>query len=1063
MSTLSSTVLVYKFYLLKKFLQKIAFCFIITFFVCNVFAQAQVKISGSVKDNQGEPLPGVSIHIKGQVKIGTTTDINGNFTLSVPSKNSVIVISSIGYITKEVAVGNQSNLSLTLLRSSSVLDDVVITGYTSTTRKDLTGSVATVDVNDLQKSPVRSFEEALGGRVSGVQVTSQDGKPGSPVNIYIRGIGSISQSSSPLYIIDGLAIENPDNNLIDPANIETITVLKDASSTAIYGARGSNGVIVITTKRGKPGAARIEYAGSYGINKPYKFMKLLSPYQFVQMLSEQLGAASNPYLVNGKVLEDYRNEKGTDWQDKLLQTGTQINQNLTLSGGNAGTLYSLSGNYFNQDGIILSSGYRRYQGKMTIDQKVGEKTKVGGLLSYTSGKITGTNPTANGPSSLFYSAYTYRPIPLPGINVVDFEESLYDPGNSYPADYRINPILSVKNEIRNTISNNLVGSIYINYNILKNLKLTLRGSINSNNSRYEIFNGSNTRSGGIYGSNGINGSILHYRTDIYDNTNLLEYSTTFNKIHRLNILAGASAQKADYQAYGYSATHIPDESLGLSGLDAGIIGTSPTAKLSSSTLLSGFGQANYIFNNKYYLTASFRADGSSKFPQNRWSYFPSAAVKWKLTEEKFLKSSTWLSDANIRFSYGAAGNNRVGDFDSYATINFTSPLYLFGNSQGNSAVTGSLANPNLKWETAVSQDLGFDLGFFKNRVTLTVELYKKVTKDLLYKAILPGNTGYSSSIKNIASISNRGLEITLGADIIKTKKLTYNTSFNITFNRNRLEALSDPSEEALTSTVAWEALYTGIPAFIAKIGGPLGQIYGLISDGLYQYSDFDKLPNGTYVLKGNIPTNGLAANRASTQPGDNKFVDINNDGQITPDDRTVIGNGYPLHVGGWSNNIRFKNFDINIFFQWSYGNDIINANRLWFSPGLGIQQRSSLFGGQNTFAEFANRWTPDNQNTDIPKLTRTTAGVYSSQYVEDGSYLRLKTFNIGYTLPSKVLTKLKISKVRVYLATSNLYTLTKYKGYDPEVSAFSTGLTPSLDYSTYPRPITITGGINITL
>ena len=755
-------------------------------------ALAQTSVSGTVSDPKGEILQGVTVSLKNTSRVSVSTDANGGYNITIPTGNATLVFSFVGYTTKEVAVGNRKLINVTLESASSVLNDVVVTGYSTVTRKDLTGAVSTVNIEDLQKAPVRSFEEALGGRVSGVQVTSQDGKPGSPVNIYIRGIGSISQSSAPLYVIDGLAIENPDNNLIDPANIESITVLKDASSTAIYGARGSNGVIVITTKRGKAGPAHIDYAGNYGINKPYKFMKLLSPYQFVQMLSEQLGAGANPYLTSGQVLEDYRNAKGTDWQDKLQQTGTQTNHSINISGGNAGTLYSLSANYLNQQGIVLSSGYERYQGKMTLDQKLGEKAKVGGSLTYTSGKISGTNPTANGPSSLFYHAYTYRPIPLPGVNVVDFEESLYDPDNSYPADYRVNPILSVQNEIRNTISNNMIGNLYINYNILKNLKLTLRGSLNSNNSRQEVFNGSNTRSGGIYGTNGVNGSILNYRTDIYDNTDLLEYNTSINKVHRINVLAGTSIQKATYKAYGYSATQIPDESLGLSGLDAGIIGTSPTARLSSSSLVSGFGQLNYIYNNKYYFTASYRADGSSKFPQSRWSYFPSGAVKWKISEEKFFKKSSVLSDGNIRFSYGETGNNRVGDFDSYATINFTNPLYLYGTSQGNGAVTASLANPNLKWKTAISADLGVDLGFFKNRISVSVDLYKKTTRDLLYRASLPGNTGYTSSVKNIASLSNRGIEVTLGADVVKTKALTFTTSFNITFNRNRLEALSDP-------------------------------------------------------------------------------------------------------------------------------------------------------------------------------------------------------------------------------------------------------------------------------
>lgn len=1025
-------------------------------------SSAQTIIKGVVKAADGTPLPGVSVQVKETPKVGASTSENGSFSVATTAKDKTLVFSLIGYKTQEQLIAGRAIVNVTLLESQTNLDEVLITGYTTTVRKDLTGAVGSVSITDLQKAPVRSFEEALGGRVAGVQVTSQDGKPGSPINILIRGIGSISQSSSPLFVIDGLAIENPDNNLLDPANIESINVLKDASSTAIYGSRGSNGVIVVTTKRGEPGPSRVNYSGSSGVNSPTKMIKLLSPYEFVKVMSEQFGVGSNPYLSNGLTIEDYRNVKGTDWQDELLRTGTQQNHSIAVSGGSGGTLYSISGNFLDQQGIIIASGYRRYQGKLSLDQKVGKNAKVGGFLTYTAAKMSGTNPTANGASSLFYNAYTYRPIALPGIAQEDFEEATYDPSNGI-ADYRVNPISTAKYEVRNNISNNILGSVFLNYNILKNLKLTIRGSVNSTQSRAETFNGSKTRSGGPNGTNGINGALVNSRVDIYDNTNLLEYNATISKLHRINFLLGASVQKGLAQAYGYSATQIPDESLGLSGLDAGIINTSPTGRRSENSLASGFGSFNYIFNNKYYFTANFRADGSSKFrATNRWSYFPSAAVKWKLSEEKFLKNNSFISDANVRFSFGEVGNNRIGDFDTYAAINFNSPLYLNGTSQGNSAVVGSLENPELQWETARSIDLGFDFGFLKNRFNLTVDLYKKTTLDLLYRASLPGSTGYSSSVKNIASMSNRGVELSLSADVVRTKNFDFTSSFNITFNRNRLEALSDPSEEAIVSTVNWEALYSGIPAYIARLKGPLGQIYGVISDGLYQYSDFDRMPNGTYVLKGNIPGN-TQANKSSIQPGDNKYIDINNDGIITADDRTVIGNGYPLHVGGWSNNLRYKDFDLNIFLQWSYGNDIINANRLWFSPGMGIQQRSSIFNGQNTFAEFANRWTPENQNTDIPRLNRLTTSVYGSQFVEDGSYLRLKTVNIGYRLPKKLLSKYKVNNLRIYIATSNIYTWTKYKGYDPEVAAFQTGLTPSLDYSTYPRPLTVTAGINLTL
>ncbi len=1030
--------------------------------VSMLVAVSQTVIKGTVRDDGGGPLPGVTVQLKESGKVVGITGANGAYSISTTSVDKTLVFKLIGYKTQETLIKGRTALDVNLAESTTGLDEVIVTGYSTTVRKDLTGAIGSVNVEDLQKAPVRSFEEALGGRVAGVQVVSEDGKPGSPITILIRGVGSISQSSAPLYVIDGMAMESPDNNLIDPANIESISILKDASATAIYGARGSNGVIVITTKKGKPGPSKLRYAGNYGVNEPVNYYKLLSPFEFVKVMSDQYGVSGNPYLVDDVVLEDYRNVKGTDWQDELLRTGTQQNHSVSVSGGSAGTSYLISGNVLNQQGIIVASDYTRYQGKISLDQTVGKKMKIGGFLTYTSSKVTGTDPTASGASSLFYSVYTYRPIPLPGIALEDFEEDIYDPSNGV-SDYRVNPVASAENQVRNRNTDLIRGNVFLNYDILKNLKLTVRGSVSSRSLRIESFNGSKTRSGGPRGSNGINGALTDYWYDDYDNTNLLEYNTTIAKKHRINMLVGTSIQKGVTEAYGYSATHIPDESLGLSGIDAGTVTTSPLGRMSGKTLASGFGSFNYIFDNKYYVTANFRADGSSKFRlDNKWSYFPSAAVKWKMSEEKFMKYVPVISDANVRFSFGEVGNNRIGDFDTYALIGFDRPLYLYGTSQGNSAVTTTLANPGLQWETARTIDLGFDFGFFKDRLSLTVDLYKKTTLDLLYRATFPGSSGYTSSIKNIASMSNRGVEVAIGADVIKKSNFTYNTSFNITFNRNRLEALADEGEEAITSTVSWESLFSGVPAYIARIGSPLGQVYGLISDGLYQYSDFDKMPNGDYVLKGSIPSNG-SYSRAAQQPGDNKFIDINNDGIITADDRTVIGNGYPIHVGGWSNNFRYKNFDMNMFLQWSYGNDIINANRLWFSPGMGIQQRSSLFNGQNTFAEFANRWTPDNQNTDIPKLNRTSAGVYSSQYVEDGSFLRLKTINIGYRLPAKVLSRYKISNLRVYVATTNIYTWTKYTGADPEVSGFQTGLTPGLDYSTYPRPLTITAGVNLTL
>jgi TonB-linked outer membrane protein, SusC/RagA family len=1021
-------------------------------------ANAQVKVTGIVRNDEGSPLENVTVRVK-DFNVATKSNEVGQFNLEIKPEHKILVFSSIGYKTMEVPINGRTVININLNASASGLDEVVVMGYSSTRKKDLTGSVGIVNMEDLQKAPVQSFAEALGGRVAGVQVVSPDGKPGSTPNILIRGLGSITQDSRPLYVIDGVPIEDPDNNMIDPADIETMTVLRDASSTAIYGARGANGVIVITTKKGKKGPSVVRYNGYYGVNQPYKYYKLLSPYEFVRLVSDQFGAASNPYLTGGKSLEDYRNVKGTDWQDLLMRTGTSNNHSINISGGDNNTVYSVSANYIKQTGILIASDYTRYQGKLSLDQKVGKRAKVGGMLTYTRNLTTGGDPSPGATSSLFFSAYTYRPIAAPAFAEFPIEDLLYDPQND-AGDYRLNPIISYSNELRNRINKNINGTAYLEYNIARGLKFTTRGSIYSIEMRNEVFNNSKTRSGGPYSSLGINGTVTNISRDVLSNTNLLQYNTLLGANHNITAMIGTDLQETNYKAFAVGATNIPDETLGISGIDAGIVQQNrANATLTKNTLMSGFGRVDYNYAGKYYVTASFRADGSSKFQQHRWGYFPSAAVKWKLSEEKFFKGQSFISDANIRLTYGEAGNNRVGDFDYAAKLDFTSQLYLQGSLVGLNAVTQTLANPELKWETSVQKNLGFDLGFLNNRLNLTVEFYHNKIKDLLYRTPLPGNTGYTSTIKNIASLSNRGMEISLGADLVKNKDFSFSTNFNISFNKNRLDALSDPDEEGILTVVNWEPNFASTPAFISRIGGPLGQIYGYISEGLYQYEDFDKLPNGTYVLKPHVSGSVVQIGRG-VPPGAEKYKDINGDGMITDDDKTVIGNGYPIHTGGWSNNFRYKNFDLNIFFQWSYGNDIINANRIWFNGGE-LTYRSNL-GPQNAFAEYVNRWTPTNTNTDIAKIG-SNANVYSTRYVEDGSYIRLKTFNLGYRFPTKMMSRYKIKALRIYVAASNLITLTKYKGYDPEVSTYSSGLSPALDYSSYPRPITVTGGINLTL
>jgi TonB-linked SusC/RagA family outer membrane protein len=546
---------------------------------------------------------------------------------------------------------------------------------------------------------------------------------------------------------------------------------------------------------------------------------------------------------------------------------------------------------------------------------------------------------------------------------------------------------------------------------------------------------------------------MYYETNNWLNENTLSWDHRINSENRFNVVAGLTLQGNRYSSYGTSANQLPYEELGLAGLGYGV--PQPVyPQLSEWSLVSALSRVNYTFKDRYLFTASFRADGSSKFrDDNKWSYFPSGAVAWRLSSEPFMQQFSFLSDAKLRASWGITGNNRVSEYATYARVDFPiSGYYSYNNTLQQGAVLSSMENKDLKWENTTQTDAGIDLGFFKQRLTLTADYYKKVTSNLLLNAALPPTTGYNAAYKNIGKTSNEGFEIGFSSINIDKPDFVWSSSFNIAFNKSKVIALSQ-NQESITSAISWDQWYASVPLYITKIGQPLGQMYGYISDGVYQYSDFDRLANGGYLLKDNVPTNGNT--RSAIQPGDAKYKDLNGDGIVNDYDRTVIGRGFPVHIGGFSNNFRYKNFDLNIFFQWSYGNDIVNANRLNFEIG----NKTYL----NQYQSFQARWTPDNTNTTMPRAGGQYGYVYSTRIIEDGSYLRLKTAALGYNLPVKVLNKVKIKSCRFYVAAQNILTWTKYTGSDPEVSISYSPLTPGFDYSAYPRARTFTAGLNVSL
>ncbi len=1033
-----------------------------------IAVNAQHRITGTVKDAQGEPIVGANVLERGVKTNGTITDINGNFVISTTLKNSILTFSFIGYESKAISVGTKTKIEIILEENSQMLDDVVVVGYGTQKRSDLTGSVASVSMKDMMKAPVKSFDEALAGRIAGVQVVSSEGQPGASIDVVIRGGNSVTQDNSPLYVIDGFPVENPGNesvnpiNAIDPADIESIDILKDASATAIYGARAANGVVIIQTKQGSEGKTTISYNGYYGWQSSTKRLDVLDPYEFVKLQNE-IDPVKTKTLYLDKVNSDgtketvpldyYKNIEGINWEEQIMRTAPMQNHHLSLLGGTKLSKYNASFSYLNQKGIIINSGFTRGQARLGYEREINKRMKVNFNVSYARVKRYGTPVSTsnyNNELNLLFSVWAYRPISLINSDV-NLLEVPNDPEIEQTADFRYNPIITTQNELRETTEESLVANAFLEYMIVENLKLKVSGGYTRRFSQSDTFNNSLSRSGNETTNNRVNGGQGYTNTTTWLNENTLNYNLRINKNQTINLLGGMTLQGSKYRSFAAYSKLLPNENLGVSGLDEG----TPMSVNATSTewaLVSFLGRANYNIKSKYLFTASFRSDGSSRFaPGHKWGHFASGAFAWRINTEKFLKDWKFLSNAKLRLSWGMTGNNNVGNFSYYA--GYSTPVnagYMFNNQFVTGSYPSSMGNSDLTWETTHQYDAGLDLGFFKQRLTLTIDWYRKNTKDLLLNASLPTSTGYSSQFQNIGSVRNEGLEISLGAVIFDTKDFKWNSSFNISFNKNKVLELAD-NEYSLLTAQRWGDDWQLIPGYIARLGGPVAAFYGHIWDGVYQYDDFDKVGD-KYILKDNITSNGEP--RASVQPGDIKYRDLNGDRVVDDNDKTVIGNPLPVHIGGFNNNFYFRGFDLNVFLQWSYGNDIYNANKLMLESGYKYNT--------NQYASYANRWSPENQNSNIPAAKGSSLKTYSTRIVEDGSYLRLKTVSLGYTLPVSLTQKWGISLFRIYASAQNIYTWTGYSGYDPEVSIRRTALTPGFDYSAYPKAMTITLGTNIT-
>ena len=1036
-------------------------------------ASAQnMEVKGKVTDTSGEPLIAVTVYESGNTSNGTVTDMDGNYTISVP-QTATLIFSCLGFEEIQESVAKRGLINVTLEEEQLSLDaaEVVSVGYGSVTRRDLTGSISKVDMGEIMKTPVTNFDQALTGRVAGVVVTTSDGSLGAEANIVIRGNNSLTQSSAPLYVIDGFPSESSMALSLNSADIESIDILKDASATAIYGARGANGVIVITTRQGAEGKPKVSFSALWTANKIYNKVDLMDAYEFVDFQTDKYNAtgSTNIYLSHDGqtyTLDDYRNVSIYDWQDKIYRTALVQNYNVSLSGGSkeAGNRYAVSFSAVDQDGIIVNSNFQRYQGKVNFSQNIGKKIKADLNVNYSRIITGGTNPTAATNSSsasgwLMYSVWGYRPVkPLWDTATDDeFLNQPFDEQISDSSDYRFNPALSVRNEYRKTIEDYLNAQLGLTYTIIPDLVLKVTGTYTYQNRRREEFNGLMTYTGNERSPSGtgINGAIYWTNWVTWLNENTLTWTKHIRRLHHLTLLGGITFQGQTNDYKGTRSTNMTTEELGLNGMHTGHYQTvMPWER--NWRMMSGLFRLQYNYKYKYYLTASFRADGSSKFPKhNQWGFFPSGSLAWNFNREELLKNSRWLKNGKLRLSWGMTGNNRTTTpYDFYAQLAYTpgssdSNDYVFNGEIVPGYYPANVANPNLKWETTEQWDVGIDLTFFEgDRIRFTADWYMKNTYDLLLQATIPASTGHTSAMMNIGSMRNTGWEFSLETVNIDKKNFQWTSSFNIALNRNKVIALTTGQQSLLTS-VNWDTHFNSQYPYITQVGKPSGMMYGFIYDGTYKPEEF----TGNY-LKNGIPYMS-SVGRDQVRPGDPKYRDINNDGVVDDNDRTIIGCGQPLHTGGFGNSFYFYGFDVNIFFTWSYGNDVLNANRLIFENGASTNL--------NQFASYVDRFDRyTNPDSDIPRINANGMYVYSSRVVEDGSYLRLKNVSVGYTLPRRALRRMHFDTMRVYVSADNIWTWTRYSGPDPEVSTRNSVLTPGFDWSAYPRAFGLTAGVSFT-
>jgi len=1082
----------------------------------SLFAQtAQVK-GRIIDDSTGVALPEVSILVSGTTQ-GVKSGQDGHFTINIPAdgKKHELVISHAGYAEEKYKIGNYaSDITVRLVRKANELEDIVIIGYGSAKKRDLTGAVSSVSAKQIKDMPVNSSAEALAGRLAGVRIVMNEGMPGADAEINIRGRNSITQNGAPLYVVDGVQVENA-LNVLSPQDIESINVLKDAAATAIYGARGSNGVVIITTKGGKNlgGRTTVNYNGFAGVSKLSKKLDVLRPYDYVLYEWERAKFSSDTTAVtrytrnmnNFDTIDTYKNYPFTDWQDIMMgRSAMQQTHNVSLIGGDANTQYDLSLTSNTQDGILLNSGYNRKLVNFRFDHKANEKLKFGFNFRYNQQNVNGagTSDVGGAGANNLRQYVRYRPINLPGENDFTFDPNLYTASSGNGLNL-INPLQNVyaQTRLRNTITYNVSG--YFNYNLTSSLSFRSTFGYDVYGLVTKAFDDTLTSNSRAYNKQPLLSVTTNNRIAI-NNSNVFTFndpSLFKGGKHTFDAIVGEETYQTintdSYLELRYfpvgTKSDIAFNNFSLASAPSGLAQPKPTSDKIPVHNISFFSRMNYSYDKKYLATFTFRADGSSLFgDRHKWGYFPSGSVAWRMSQENFMQNVNFVSDLKLRVSYGTAGNNRIPAYSySYA--------YSLGNGYGlNNTLaytltpTAVLGNPNLVWETLISRNIGLDAALFNNKVQLTVDAYSNITNNLLLVNAIPSSSGYSTQLQNLGSTLNKGIEVQLAAPVLTRKEFVWTANFNISFNKNTIRSLGSQQQYLINS--GWFGA-ANPSDYVVKVGQEVGTMWGLINDGWYKASDFTTAPysNATYPTltyqytlntKVAVPNVYPGVSTILPQPGMPKFRDINGDSLITDKDRTIIGHAQPKFFGGLNQQFSYKNFDMSIFVNYSYGNQVYNANKIEFT--------NAYENDANMLTLTKDRWhNIDAQGNAIEAVIggKVVAGIdpvtmdalnahakywipttgqnayYPMSYaIEDGSFIRINNITLGYSLPKKLLKKVRITNLRLYATANNIATITGYSGYDPEANTRrATPATPGVDYAAYPRSRTYLFGVNMSL